>query len=65
MNDVSKDGAKSKIPLLKEYKVDQLVAGIASGAASTAILHPLDLVKIQFQGRMRLFPFPSFLNAVL
>jgi hypothetical protein len=35
---------------LKEHKLDQAICGIVSGGTSTIILHPLDLVKTQFQG---------------
>ena len=34
---------------LKRSSLDQLLAGIASGIVSTSLLHPLDLVKTQFQ----------------
>lgn len=34
---------------LKKHKFDQMIAGILSGGSATFILHPLDLVKTQFQ----------------
>lgn len=34
---------------LKKHKFDQMVAGILSGGSATFCLHPLDLVKTQFQ----------------
>ena len=34
---------------LKKHKFDQMVAGIISGGSATFCLHPLDLVKTQFQ----------------
>ena len=34
---------------LKRHRFDQMIAGILSGGSSTCILHPLDLVKTQFQ----------------
>lgn len=33
----------------KKYRFDQMLAGILSGGSATIILHPLDLVKTQFQ----------------
>lgn len=34
---------------LRKHRLDQMIAGILSGGSSTIILHPLDLVKTQFQ----------------
>jgi solute carrier family 25 (mitochondrial folate transporter), member 32 len=34
---------------LRHHRFDQMIAGILSGGTSTCILHPLDLVKTQFQ----------------
>lgn len=34
---------------LKRHRFDQMLAGILSGGSATIILHPLDLVKTQFQ----------------
>lgn len=34
---------------LKKHKFDQMIAGIFSGGSATICLHPLDLVKTQFQ----------------
>lgn len=34
---------------LKKHKFDQMIAGILSGGSATICLHPLDLVKTQFQ----------------
>ena len=34
---------------LRRYRFDQMLAGILSGGSATIILHPLDLVKTQFQ----------------
>ena len=33
-------------------RYEHLVAGISGGVTSTLILHPLDLIKIRFQGKM-------------
>lgn len=35
--------------ILRHLKWEHLVAGVSGGAASTLLLHPLDLVKIRFQ----------------
>ncbi|XP_061182310.1 solute carrier family 25 member 32-like isoform X1 [Saccostrea echinata] len=35
--------------ILRHVKWEHLVAGVSGGAASTLLLHPLDLVKIRFQ----------------
>lgn len=34
---------------IKNYRLDQFIAGVTSGGLATCILHPLDLVKTQFQ----------------
>ena len=36
--------------VLRSIKWENLVAGVSGGVISTLILHPLDLVKIRFQG---------------
>lgn len=36
--------------ILGHVRVENLVAGLAGGVASTLALHPLDLVKIRFAG---------------
>ena len=41
-------------------RYEHLVAGISGGVTSTLILHPLDLIKIRFQGKM-LWEKESFL----
>ena len=35
---------------LKNVKVEHLIAGTTGGVAATLVLHPLDLIKIRFQG---------------
>ena len=40
--------------ILRHVKWEHLVAGVSGGAASTLLLHPLDLVKIRFQGKLLL-----------
>lgn len=41
--------------ILRHLRWEHLVAGVSGGAASTLLLHPLDLVKIRFQG-MKMLP---------
>ena len=43
---VNRNNRVSKI--ISHIKMEHLVAGMTGGAASTLILHPLDLVKIRF-----------------
>lgn len=38
-------------PLLKWRDMEHLVAGVSGGVLSTLVLHPLDLIKIRFQGK--------------
>ena len=38
--------------LLKNLKVEHLIAGTAGGVSATLLLHPLDLIKIRFQGEV-------------
>lgn len=40
--------------VLNHIKYEHLIAGISGGAISTLILHPLDLMKIRFAGRLYL-----------
>ena len=37
--------------LLRHVKWEYFAAGISGGVVSTLVLHPLDLVKIRFQGK--------------
>lgn len=43
---------ESFLRLLSHVKVENLVAGLSGGVVSTLILHPLDLVKIRFAGKI-------------
>lgn len=36
--------------LYSNTKLEHLVAGVSGGVISTAILHPLDLIKVRLQG---------------
>ena len=38
--------------LLVGLKWEHLAAGVSGGVTSTLVLHPLDLVKIRFQGKL-------------
>lgn len=38
--------------LFKHIKYEHLIAGVSGGAISTLILHPLDLLKIRFAGKL-------------
>ena len=37
--------------LLRHVKYEHLVAGVSGGVSATLALHPLDLVKVRFQGK--------------
>lgn len=42
----------SSFSVLSHLKYEHLIAGISGGAISTLILHPLDLMKIRFAGKI-------------
>lgn len=44
-----------KLSLISHIKYEHLVAGISGGVTSTLILHPLDLIKIRFAGKILFF----------
>lgn len=44
--------SNSGLTVLKHVKYEHLIAGITGGVTSTLILHPLDLIKIRFAGRL-------------
>lgn len=46
------NSSSSKLALLNHIKYEHLVAGISGGVTSTLILHPLDLIKIRFAGKL-------------
>ena len=35
---------------IKHLRIEHLIAGTAGGVSATLVLHPLDLIKIRFQG---------------
>lgn len=41
-----------KFNVMAHIKYEHLVAGISGGITSTLILHPLDLIKIRFAGKI-------------
>lgn len=43
---------RNKNVLLSHMKYEHLLAGISGGVTSTLILHPLDLIKIRFAGKL-------------
>lgn len=48
----SKSVKVGKFNLMSHVKYEHLVAGISGGVTSTLILHPLDLIKIRFAGKL-------------
>lgn len=44
-------GSSRLYSMVRNIKWEYLVAGISGGVVSTLVLHPLDLVKIRFQGK--------------
>lgn len=44
--------SNGKFKLSSHVKYEHLVAGISGGVTSTIILHPLDLIKIRFAGKL-------------
>ena len=45
----------SKSPSVTRFiRYEHLVAGVSGGVTSTLVLHPLDLIKIRFQGKVQL-----------
>jgi len=46
----SGSGSAGPRSLFSHVKLENLLAGLSGGVASTLVLHPLDLVKIRFAG---------------
>lgn len=46
-----------KMSIFQHVKYEHMVAGISGGVTSTLILHPLDLIKIRFAGKIYNFNF--------
>lgn len=50
------DPAKGSPPIMRSvmssFRFEHLLAGVAGGVTSTLILHPLDLIKIRFAGKL-------------
>ena len=45
------DVGKSVFTVWTQLKYEHLLAGISGGILSTLVLHPLDLIKVRFQGK--------------
>ena len=56
----AKSKSNSILGPFKNVQYEHLVAGISGGVASTLLLHPLDLMKIRFSGKVEIFS--AFLN---
>lgn len=52
--------ASRKMSLFSHVKYEHMVAGISGGVTSTLILHPLDLIKIRFAGKLQIPTFFLF-----
>ena len=59
-NDTPATNVKLKASFTTHFRWEYMAAGIAGGVVSTSVLHPLDLIKIRFQG---LF-FRNILNCI-
>ena len=57
---MSTEKSPVRLNVLSHVKVDHMIAGCSGGVLSTLVLHPLDLVKIRFQGNY--FDFDFTLN---
>ena len=49
----------------RAVRMEHLLAGITGGVVSTLILHPLDLLKIRFAGKMVLFYKKNLLTLII
>lgn len=45
-----KANVKKRLPLSSHVRWEHMLAGVTGGVVSTVVLHPLDLIKIRFQG---------------
>ena len=48
--------AKKNLSIFSNVRWEHLAAGVTGGVVSTVILHPLDLIKIRFQGKLNKNP---------
>lgn len=55
------NGSTRKTTLFSTIRYEHLVAGFSGGVTSTLILHPLDLIKIRFAGRIPVFVYIFFI----
>lgn len=49
-SDAKGTSTDSRGSYLRHIRLEHLYAGVSGGVISTLVLHPLDLVKIRFQG---------------
>lgn len=47
--------SNSRFSVFKHVKYEHLVAGVTGGVTSTLLLHPLDLIKIRFAGKIQFY----------
>ena len=45
-----KANVRKRLPMSSHVHWEHMLAGVAGGVVSTVALHPLDLIKIRFQG---------------
>ena len=50
---VERHSTSQRQSITRFIRYEHLLAGVSGGVTSTLILHPLDLIKIRFQGKMR------------
>jgi len=62
--DGDKHGSTSSLQqsVLSHFRWQHMVAGVSGGVISTLVLHPLDLIKIRFQGKLVSLSLQIFIN---
>ena len=53
--DESKTRVQNTLSLSSHVRWQHMVAGVMGGVVSTLVVHPLDLIKIRFQGKTAVF----------
>lgn len=56
---IKSNSSNRKPTLFSHIRYEHLVAGFSGGVTSTLILHPLDLIKIRFAGKLYTFAILS------
>lgn len=51
MEKADSSGTEGETMKISDIKYNHLIAGVSGGVVSTAVLHPLDLIKIRLQGQ--------------